>query len=94
MRTDVFFFPPVVPTHKPGLAERWLHEGCSQAVGRCLIGLMTAAAPPRSLQIGPELISLARLVLKITEGVGGEQAQIGTYASQFLLKVDLHSSLN
>lgn len=53
----------------------------SSAISHCVIGFMAAAVPSQSLQIGLELISLARLLLKIKEGVGGGHSQFGTFVT-------------
>lgn len=62
-------------------------QGYSSAISCCLIGFMAAAVPSQSLQIGLELISLARLLLKIKEGVGGDQSQIGTFVTFWAIYV-------
>lgn len=49
-------------------------QGCSEAISPCLIGFMTAAVPSQFLQIGSQLISLTRLLLRIKGDVGGDQS--------------------
>lgn len=66
---------------------------------------MAAAVPSQPLQVGVELISLARLLLKIKAGVEGDRSQTGTFVTIFgcYILTDLssvcytgkfHSSLN
>lgn len=44
---------------------------------------MAAAVPSQPLQVGVELISLARLLLTIKAGVEGDRSQTGTFVTIF-----------
>lgn len=50
----------------------------NETINHCLIGFMTAAVPSQFLQIGSELISPTRVLLRIKEDVGGDQSYTGT----------------
>lgn len=52
-------------------------EGSHEAINNSLIGFMTAAVPSQFRQIGSELISLSRLLLRIKGGEGAGEGEHG-----------------